>query len=65
MGELGFEIYINVNDAKKIYQLIVDEGKNYDLSHCGSHAMDTMRMESGFYIGDMIYLLKKINMKQD
>ena len=48
VGELGFEIYINVNDAKKIYQLIVDEGKNYDLSHCGSHAMDTMRMESGF-----------------
>ena len=35
-------------DAKEIYQLIVEEGKNHDLSHCGSHAMDTMRMESGF-----------------
>ena len=48
VGELGFEIYINNNDAKEIYQLIVDEGKNHNLSHCGSHAMDTMRMESGF-----------------
>ena len=48
VGELGFEIYINVNDAKEIYQLIIDEGQNYNLSHCGSHAMDTMRMESGF-----------------
>jgi len=48
VGELGFELYIENKDAKEIYQLIVDEGKNHNLSHCGSHAMDTMRMESGF-----------------
>ena len=48
VGELGFEIYIENNDAKEIYQLIIEEGKNHNLSHCGSHAMDTMRMESGF-----------------
>jgi len=48
VGELGFELYIENKDAKEIYQLIVKEGKNHDLSHCGSHAMDTMRMESGF-----------------
>jgi 4-methylaminobutanoate oxidase (formaldehyde-forming) len=48
VGELGFELYIENKDAKEIYQLVIDEGKNHDLSHCGSHAMDTMRMESGF-----------------
>jgi len=48
VGELGFEIYIENKDAKDVYQLIIDEGKNHDLTHCGSHAMDTMRMESGF-----------------
>ena len=48
VGELGFEIYINKKDAKEVYQLIIKEGKNHNLSHCGSHAMDTMRMESGF-----------------
>jgi len=48
VGELGFEIYINLEDAKEIYQLIIKEGKNHKLTHCGSHAMDTMRMESGF-----------------
>ena len=48
VGELGFELYIDNENAKEIYQLIVEEGKNYNLSHCGSHAMDTMRMESGF-----------------
>ena len=48
VGELGFELYIENKDAKEIYQLIVEEGKNHNLSHCGSHAMDIMRMESGF-----------------
>ena len=48
VGELGFEIYIENKDAKEVYQLILQEGKNFNLSHCGSHAMDTMRMESGF-----------------
>jgi glycine cleavage system aminomethyltransferase T/glycine/D-amino acid oxidase-like deaminating enzyme len=48
VGELGFEIYINNEDAKEIYKLIIEEGKHHKLSHCGSHAMDTMRMESGF-----------------
>ena len=48
VGELGFEIYIKKEEAKEIYQLIIEEGKNHKLSHCGSHAMDTMRMESGF-----------------
>ena len=48
VGELGFEVYLKNEDAKEIYQLIVEEGKNHKLSHCGSHAMDIMRMESGF-----------------
>ena len=28
--------------------MIVNEGKKFNLSHCGVHAMDIMRMESGF-----------------
>ena len=48
VAELGFELYINNKDAKKIYNLIVNIGKEFRLSHCGAHTMDTMRMESGF-----------------
>ena len=48
VGELGFELYINKEDALKLYEILIDEGKNFDLSHCGMHAMDIMRMESGF-----------------
>ncbi len=48
VGELGFELYINNQIAKEIYNLIVNTGVEFNLSHCGAHCMDTMRMESGF-----------------
>ena len=48
VGELGFELYVKVNDSKKLYDLIIQKGKNYNISNCGMHAMDIMRMESGF-----------------
>ncbi len=48
VGELGFELYVNKENAIKLYKILIEEGKNFDLSHCGMHAMDIMRMESGF-----------------
>ena len=48
VGELGFELYIKMNEAKEIYNLIVETGKEFNLSHCGMLAMDTMRMETGY-----------------
>ncbi len=48
VGELGYELYIKKGKAKEIYNLIVNKGKKYQLSNCGMHAMDIMRMESGF-----------------
>ena len=48
VGELGFELYVKLDDAKKIYELLIEKGKNFSLSNCGMHAMDIMRMESGF-----------------
>ncbi len=48
VGELGYELYVKNSDAKRIYELIVEKGKIFNLSNCGMHSMDTMRMESGF-----------------
>ncbi len=48
VGELGYELYVEVKEAKKIYNLIMDKGSKYKISNCGMHAMDIMRMESGF-----------------
>ena len=48
VGELGYELYIKKENAKEIYELIVNTGKDFGIAHCGAHAMDIMRMESGF-----------------
>jgi 4-methylaminobutanoate oxidase (formaldehyde-forming) len=48
VGELGYELYVKKDNGKEIYDLIVNIGKDFGLTHCGAHTMDTMRMESGF-----------------
>ena len=48
VGELGYELYVKKKEAKKIYIKITEEGKNFNISNCGMHSLDTMRMESGF-----------------
>ena len=48
VGELGFELYIKMKEAREIYKLIVEKGKEFNLSNCGMYAMDTMRMEKGY-----------------
>ena len=48
VGENGFELYLDINNSKEIFNLIVESGRELNLSLCGMHALDTMRMESGF-----------------
>ena len=48
VGELGYELYVEFDKAKKIYEFLIEKGKDFNLSNCGMHAMDIMRMESGF-----------------
>jgi len=48
VGELGYELYVKFDESKKIYDLLIKKGRDFNLSNCGMHAMDIMRMESGF-----------------
>ena len=48
VGELGYELYVNNSDGIELYNLILNTGKDFGISHCGAHTMDIMRMESGF-----------------
>ena len=48
VGELGWELYMDMKDSKEIYNLIIDIGKEFNICNCGMLAMDTMRMESGY-----------------
>jgi len=48
VGELGFELYMKMDESRDIYKLIIGKGKEFNLSHCGMFAMDIMRMEKGY-----------------
>ncbi len=48
VGELGWELYIPIKEAKKIYKIIIDKGKIYKLCNAGLHALDILRMEKGY-----------------
>ncbi|SVE51591.1 uncharacterized protein METZ01_LOCUS504445, partial [marine metagenome] len=48
VGELGWEIYIPIENSKQIYEAIVSREKKFNLVHAGAHSMDIMRMEKGY-----------------
>ncbi|MBN1694234.1 glycine cleavage system aminomethyltransferase GcvT [candidate division WOR-3 bacterium] len=47
-GEDGFEVYGKSSEAEKIWDRIMKEGKQYDISPCGLGARDLLRLEMGY-----------------
>lgn len=47
-GAGGFEIYVNNEDAKKVWDAIFREGEAYGIKPIGLGARDTLRLEMGF-----------------
>ena len=48
VGELGWEIYVPALHAAAVYDTIVSAGASHGLHHAGYHAMNTLRLESGY-----------------
>ena len=47
-GEDGFEIYGRSSEAEKIWDRVMQEGEQYNLSPCGLGARDLLRLEMGY-----------------
>ena len=47
-GAGGFEIYVNKQDAEKVWHAIFEAGKEFDIKPIGLGARDTLRLEMGF-----------------
>ena len=48
VGELGWELYVPTNFAAKMFDSIVEAGKEFDLKLVGMQAVNSLRMETGF-----------------
>lgn len=48
VGELGWELYVPTEFMLHVYDLIVEAGQQFDLTHAGYHALNSLRMEKGY-----------------
>jgi glycine cleavage system aminomethyltransferase T/glycine/D-amino acid oxidase-like deaminating enzyme len=48
VGELGYELYIPTEQAVHVYDILVEAGKAFDLSHAGLKALGSLRLEKGY-----------------
>ncbi|GAB4239410.1 MAG: FAD-dependent oxidoreductase [Methyloligellaceae bacterium] len=48
VGELGWELYVPVESAARVYEDIVEAGEPLGLAHAGYYALESLRMEKGF-----------------
>ncbi len=48
VGELGWELYVSVDQAAHVFETIHEAGADHGLKLCGLHAMDSCRIEKAF-----------------
>ncbi len=48
VGELGWELYVSVDQAAHVFETLREAGADHGLKLCGLHAMDSCRIEKGF-----------------
>ncbi len=49
-GELAYEINLNANDARHVWEALMEAGARFDITPYGTEAMHVLRAEKGFII---------------
>jgi len=55
-GDLGYEIWMNTEDALHVWDALLAAGKPWGLEPCGLDAMDIARIEAGFVLQGVDYI---------
>ena len=55
-GDLGYEIWMDPNDALSIWDLLLEKGKPYGITPTGLQALDIARIEAGLILLDVDYI---------
>ncbi|MDH3745510.1 MAG: aminomethyltransferase family protein [Acidobacteriota bacterium] len=54
-GDLGYEIWIERDEALRVYDALTDAGRDYGLLPAGLDALDVARLEAGFIMNGVDY----------
>ena len=55
-GDLGYEIWMNQNDALLVWDMLIEKGKPYGITPTGLQALDISRIEAGLILLDVDYI---------
>ena len=58
-GDLGYEIWIPWNHAIKVWDALMDKGKQFDIHAAGMLALDVARVEAGLLLIEVDYISSK------
>jgi aminomethyltransferase len=58
-GDLGYEIWLPWNDAVKVWDTLMDKGKQFDINAAGMLALDVARVEAGLLLIEVDYSSSK------
>src|ERR1700730_6350686 len=58
-GDLGYEIWIPWKDAVKVWDALMDKGKQFDIHAAGMLALDVSRVEAGLLLIEVDYTSSK------
>ncbi len=54
-GDLGYEIWAEAAQAEKLWDVLMEVGRPYDITPCGIYALDVARIEAGLVMLDVDY----------
>ena len=58
-GDLGYEIWMQWQDAVKVWDALMDTGRRFDIHPTGMLALDVARIEAGLILADVDYISSK------
>jgi aminomethyltransferase len=58
-GDLGYEIWVPWNDAVKVWDTLMERGRQFDIHAAGMLALDVARIEAGLLLIEVDYISSK------
>jgi aminomethyltransferase len=58
-GDLGYEIWMPWNEAVRVWDALMDKGKQFDIHAAGMLALDVARVEAGLLLIEVDYISSK------